>query len=144
MDLLLAILLAAIALLGTTAFHYEVISVVDGRLRLTRRSIRLALPGVIVTVVLAHLIEIAFYAMIFAAAAGPLALGGFVSAQPMSADDYFYFTAQTYSTLGYGDVVPTGRVRILAGIAPLNGLLLLAWSGSFLYNAVHRRPVAAD
>jgi len=47
--------------------------------------------------------------------------------------DYFYFAAETYSTLGYGDVVPTAQLRLIASIEPLNGLMLLAWSGSFLF-----------
>ena len=56
----------------------------------------------------------------------------------MSAPDYFYYAAETYSSLGYGDIFPKGEIRLIASIGPLNGILLLAWSGSFLFALVQR------
>ena len=32
-----------------------------------------------------------------------------------------------------GDVFPIGYLRLIACVSPLNGSLLLAWSGSFLF-----------
>jgi len=49
-----------------------------------------------------------------------------------------YFSAETYTSLGYGDVVPTGPLRTLAGVEALNGLLLIGWSASFTYVAMQR------
>lgn len=40
---------------------------------------------------------------------------------------------ETYSALGYGDLFPLGYLRLIASVSPLNGSLLLAWSGSFLF-----------
>jgi hypothetical protein len=47
--------------------------------------------------------------------------------------DCIYFSFSTYSTLGYGDIAPTGDMRYLTGIEALTGLVLVAWSASFLY-----------
>jgi len=44
-----------------------------------------------------------------------------------------YFSASSYSSLGYGDIVATGGLRILAGVQVLNGLVLIGWSASFTY-----------
>lgn len=49
-----------------------------------------------------------------------------------------YFSAETYSSLGYGDVVPGGDLRLLAGVEVLNGLLLIGWSASYTYIAMER------
>ncbi len=49
-----------------------------------------------------------------------------------------YFSAETYSTLGFGDLIPTGPIRLLAGTEALNGLLLIGWSASFAYIAMER------
>lgn len=49
-----------------------------------------------------------------------------------------YFSAETYTSLGYGDVVPGGALRLLAGMEALNGLLLIGWSASFIYIAMER------
>jgi hypothetical protein len=49
-----------------------------------------------------------------------------------------YFSAETYTSLGFGDLTPTGPIRLLAGAEALNGLLLIGWSASFAYIAVER------
>jgi len=49
-----------------------------------------------------------------------------------------YFSAETYTSLGFGDVVPDGPLRLLAGAEALNGLLLIGWSASFLYLEMER------
>lgn len=84
-------------------------------------------------VVAVHLLEIALYAGAYALGAGPLHLGAFVPDRHMGSIDFFYYSAETYSALGYGDVFPVGYLRLIASVSPLNGSLLLAWSGSFLF-----------
>ena len=42
-----------------------------------------------------------------------------------------YFSAETYTSLGFGDLTPVGPVRLLAGTEALNGLLLIGWSASY-------------
>lgn len=137
MQIILTLILTAIALLGTTAFHYETVRILGRRIEGRRERVRRNLPLVITGLVVAHLIEIGFYMAIMMVAVGPLGLGSFVSAQPLGPFDIFYFAAETYSSLGYGDIIPLGPVRLIAAIEPLNGLLLLAWSGTFVYMAVH-------
>ena len=52
---------------------------------------------------------------------------------PIQLYDCIYFSFSTYSTLGYGDIAPTGDMRYLTGIEALTGLVLVAWSASFLF-----------
>ena len=52
--------------------------------------------------------------------------------------DEAYFSAETYTSLGFGDVVPNGSLRLLAGIEALNGLLMIGWSASFLFIEMQR------
>ena len=47
--------------------------------------------------------------------------------------DAVYFSFSTFTTIGYGDVVPTGPCRILAGFEGLVGLVLITWTTSFTY-----------
>lgn len=48
-----------------------------------------------------------------------------------------YFSAVTFTTLGYGDVtLPVGEWRILSGVEALNGILLVGWSTAFLFGIV--------
>jgi hypothetical protein len=47
--------------------------------------------------------------------------------------DLVYFSAATYTTAGYGDLVPVGAIRFLAGTESLAGFVLITWSASFTF-----------
>ena len=49
------------------------------------------------------------------------------------AETIIYFSFSTYTSLGYGDIVPVGDARILAGVEAITGLVLIAWTASFTY-----------
>ena len=42
--------------------------------------------------------------------------------------DVFYFSLVSYTSLGLGDIVPTGHLRFVAGVEALNGFLLISCS----------------
>lgn len=44
-----------------------------------------------------------------------------------------YYSFVTYTTLGFGDVIPTGSLRFLTGLEALTGLVLITWTASFMY-----------
>ena len=44
-----------------------------------------------------------------------------------------YFSAVTYATNGYGDIVPPPDWRLLAAMEGLTGILMCAWSGGFFF-----------
>jgi hypothetical protein len=47
--------------------------------------------------------------------------------------DCSYFSFTTYTSLGFGDIHPTGDIRFMAGLETLTGLLLIAWTASFMF-----------
>lgn len=138
-DILFASALALFLLAVTTALHYEALLLLARRA--THRMSRNALVLAITTLVVVHLIEIGLYAISYAAGAHVLGLGTLRGRGAVAALDYFYFAAETYSTVGYGDLVPTGSLRLVASVEPLNGLLLLAWSGAFLFHLIENRSL---
>jgi hypothetical protein len=44
-----------------------------------------------------------------------------------------HFSTESYTTLGRGDIIPKGPLRLIVGIEAINGLLLIAWSASYTY-----------
>lgn len=88
-----------------------------------------------------HLIEVLLYALALSLLdrLGYGALDGAVDGGPGWFFDHFYFSISSYTTLGIGDVVPVGDIRLVAGVEALNGLVLIAWSASFTYFAMERR-----
>jgi hypothetical protein len=49
-----------------------------------------------------------------------------------------YFSTVTFSTLGFGDVVPPERWRLFAALEAVNGFLLIGWSTAYLVAASTR------
>jgi hypothetical protein len=47
--------------------------------------------------------------------------------------EYVYFSAVSYSSLGLGDVYPTGGLQLLVGVEAILGLILIGWSVTFTY-----------
>jgi len=52
--------------------------------------------------------------------------------------DCGYFSFTVFTTLGFGDIQPTGDLRYLTGIESLTGLVLITWTASFLYFEMQR------
>lgn len=52
--------------------------------------------------------------------------------------DSVYFSFTTFTTLGVGDIVPSGSLRFLTGLESLTGLVLITWTASFLYYEMQR------
>ncbi|MFM9889543.1 MAG: ion channel [Rickettsiales bacterium] len=47
--------------------------------------------------------------------------------------EYIYFSAVSYSSLGLGDVYPSGGLQLLVGVEAILGLILIGWSVTFTY-----------
>jgi hypothetical protein len=88
------------------------------------------IPAMIATVavlMLAHLAEIGIWALVYDA------LGVIEWRAP---GDGFYFAFVNYTTLGYGDVVPAPRWRLLGPMTTLNGILLAGWSTAVIFDTL--------
>ena len=55
-----------------------------------------------------------------------------------SLPDFVYFSAITYATVGFGDVVPVGAIRFLAGMEALTGFVMITWSASYTFLEMQR------
>ncbi len=52
--------------------------------------------------------------------------------------DDVYFAFVNYTTLGYGDVVPVERWRLLGPITAMNGVLMFGWSTAVIFEILRR------
>jgi Ion channel len=71
---------------------------------------------------IAHLFEIWVWSLFYE----------FLGVTPAGADD-FTFAFVNYTTLGYGDVVPVPRWKVLGPMTAMNGVLLFGWSTAVLF-----------
>ena len=49
----------------------------------------------------------------------------------------FYYSATSYSTVGYGDVNPPGNWRLLGAVEAVTGILMFGWSTGVLFSVVN-------
>lgn len=95
---------------------------------------------VLLSLFAAHVVEVLLFAITLSAFdwLGFGTLAGAVSRGPDWFVDHFYFSISSYTTLGIGDIVAQGPIRLLIGVEGLIGLVLVAWSASFAYLAMER------
>jgi voltage-gated potassium channel Kch len=127
-----------VLLVLTTAIHYEVLRALTVSLPAIAVPARAKLVVVIFGTFFAHAAEIALYALAIYALVRYLGLGTLGESGRFSLSAALYFSAETYTSLGHGDVIPSGDLRLLAGAEALNGLLLIGWSASYAYLAMER------
>jgi hypothetical protein len=65
-------------------------------------------------------------------------LGALTGLPATTLPDFVYFSAVTYATVGFGDVVPIGAIRFLAGMESLTGFVMITWSASYTFLEMQR------
>ena len=83
--------------------------------------------GVAGWVIALHVLEITMWALVYAWT------GAITGLQPA-----WYFSAVTYTTTGYGDLVLPEDWRLVGSIEALTGILMCAWSSGFFFAVVSR------
>jgi hypothetical protein len=134
----IAVLISLLLATATVLVHYEMLqfaATLPSRLSYPARP-RILI--VIAVVLAAHLAEAALYALAYYAMQTHLKLGALVGHLEGDFLDFAYFSMATYTTLGIGDVHPSGAMRIVARFESLNGFVLIGWSASFTYLTMER------
>jgi hypothetical protein len=78
-------------------------------------------------IIFLHLVEIAIWAFFYARGHGMPDL-----------PSAFYFSAVTYTTTGYGDLLLPKEWRLVGGVEALTGILMCGWSAAFFFAVVSR------
>lgn len=99
---------------------------------------RMRLMLVIIGVFTGHTVEIWLFGIAYYLLEIYFKLGKFGGLITEYFMDYVYFSAVCYTSLGLGDMYPSGMLRMLTGAEALVGLLMIAWSGSFTYLAMEK------
>ena len=96
-------------------------------LRLNIVMVAAASIAIVPVLMVAHLSEVMVWSLAYA----------IVGAAPAGADPV-YFAFVNYTTLGYGDVTPVERWRLLGPITAMNGVLLFGWSTAVIFEVLRR------
>jgi hypothetical protein len=130
----LTVVLANIAVVSIAVIiHYECLlrlTLLLARVKIRHRlRILLGVGGAL----LAHAVEVWVFAFAYYFMHHAQSWGGLTGSFNGSLMDCVYFSFTTFTTLGFGDIQPTGDLRFLTGIESLTGLVLITWTASFLF-----------
>jgi hypothetical protein len=91
-----------------------------------------AMVATVSVLMAAHLSEVLVWSLAYAV----------VDAAPTGAD-LMYFAFVNYTTLGYGDVTPVERWRLLGPMTAMNGVRLFGWSTAVIFEVLRRAMASA-
>lgn len=138
-----AVALALLLLGATITIHYEVLRLTSLRLCNLEMAPRLRIVVVLVAALASHRAHVVLYAAVYLMVEEYTLLG---SIEGLAAGgrtdnsfaDALYFSITSYTTLGIGDLYPTGAIRLLSGVEALSGLVMVGWTASMTYLAMER------
>ena len=114
------------------SLHYEGLRLLSDWLPSPQHKHRKRIVMLILCLLVLHVAEIwvfglAFYGLV------KMGAGELVGISQFVLYDCVYFSAAAFTTIGFGDIVPTGPLRTLTGMEGITGLTMITWSASYTY-----------
>lgn len=138
------VIVTTTVVVGCVLFHYEGLSIFGRWLKTDVLTHRARIAALIFGELGLHIMEIWLFALAYYLLLSQAGFGDVLPLQPALASqapgflDLVYFSTVTYTTVGFGDFVPTGAIRFLTGMEALLGFVLLTWSASFTFLEMQR------
>ncbi len=129
--MLAATILSSLIAILTILIHFEAINALHHWRGEVWGGIRVKIISGIFLLFAAHSVEIWLFAGGIYLAKNVFMLGELTGVFDGSVRDYLYFSVVAYTTLGYGDIRPTGFIRTICGFEALIGILMMAWSAAY-------------
>ena len=136
-DHIIALLISSGVVIFCVVLHYEA-------LRILSRTVgghvhkRIGVLIVMLGLLVAHILEIIIFALGYLVMQHYLQLGYISNLDESSLLDYIYYSSVVYTTVGFGDLIPFGVLRMLSAAEGLVGLAMITWSASFTFLAMKR------
>ncbi|MDY7116037.1 potassium channel family protein [Halomonas sp. SSL-5] len=133
-----AVATTLIAVILCVLLHYEVSMRLWRGLERAHGTLRRRFLMLSFVLFVTHVAEIWIFGMGMALLGEHPLAGQLVGLETVNLLDYIYFSAITYTTLGYGDLFPSGPIRFITGSEALLGFMLITWSASLTFLEMQR------
>lgn len=91
-----------------------------------------------------HVVEIALFGGVYWGLMLLDRTGGIEGTEHFGPMEALYFSAVSFTTVGFGGLKPIGAIRFVAGAEALIGFMLITWSASFMFLHMQRHWRDAD
>jgi hypothetical protein len=134
--LVIATTLLAVAI--CVLLQYEYLILLWRRLSVHPGHRRIKVLYAIFAVLVMHVLEIGIFALALWLLTAWPAVGRLGGEEAGGFFDYLYFSAVTFTTVGFGELWPIGAIRFLCAVQALTGFVLIAWSAAFTFLEMER------
>ena len=134
---LFALAISATVVTVCVILHYETLRFLSRAVG-THVHKRIGVLVAMLSLLMAHVLEIMIFAVGYMLMQQGAGLGHITGMDEGNFFDFIYFSSVVYTTVGFGDLLPVGAIRILSAAEGLAGLALITWSASFTFLAMQR------
>jgi hypothetical protein len=134
----LVVIGALLIISACVVVHYEALNACNRYLPKLSQKRRPRVLILIFVVLFTHVAEIWLFGFGYFVLVHRWGIGALAGLTTSDLPDFVYFSAATYTTLGFGDAVPVGAIRFLAGTEALAGFVLITWSASYTFLEMQR------
>lgn len=131
--MLVTLLTTMILVIVVVMIHCEALKRVSDFVGKLPRRPRLNVGLGVVGALLAHLVKVVVFAVGLNILIRTGRYGELQGMTDLTSSDVMHFSMVAYTSIGYGDIIPVGPLRFFAGMETLTGLVLVAWTASFMY-----------
>lgn len=133
----IALAISSVVVTLCVVIHYEALRFL-GRMLGMHVHKRIGVLLVMLGLLFAHVLEIWLFAFGYMLVQQWVGFGYISGMENGDFMDYVYYSSVVYTTLGFGDLLPVGAMRMLSAAEGLAGLALITWSASFTFLAMQR------
>jgi hypothetical protein len=126
-------LATAVAVVVCVLVHYEGLRSLSVILPKLQHFHRRRIILMILSLLLLHVIEVWIFGGAYYLLLHQDGFGELVGAPGTTVIDCIYFSAAVFSTVGFGDLYPTGAIRTMTGTEGIVGLTMITWSASYTF-----------
>lgn len=117
---------------ASVLIHYEMLGLLSKMMN-AQKKLRRSMVFLVLGSLTAHVVEVWLYGVAFYVLQKFKSLGYLAGNFDGSLLDCVFFSIVTFTSTGYGDIEVHGMLRFVAGFEALTGLVLLAWTISFIF-----------
>ena len=134
---LMALAITIVIVTACVVLHYEALRFLSRTVGIHMHK-RIGVLVVMLGLLVAHVLEILIFALGYLVMQYGFGLGHITGMTEDNLFDFIYFSSVVYTTVGFGDLLPVGAIRILTAAEGLAGLAMITWSASFTFLAMQR------
>ncbi|MWJ26740.1 two pore domain potassium channel family protein [Halomonas sp. ZH2S] len=132
-DYIIVTFATTFAVIIAVLLHYESLLLLSSGIENSKRPHRQRILSMVFGVLLLHIGEIWLFGFTGWWLTEIAGIGQLAGYETFIFIDYVFFSAVSYTTVGYGEIYALGPVRFLYGTLALTGFVLITWSASFTF-----------